>query len=414
MAGKFRKWALTSPDGIGDFLFRIPWLRAMEEAGWTLLLIGQAPVLEVARLAGLRFQGHELSENPYGKRVKISRVPFRSEIRTICNFAPDRIVFGPSHPTFLEEVLSESRLPGETWGFFVQGGPWFSESLKSPEAIARRFSHRVAIQASDPEPVRNAKAAMAMLGVPLHDRAFLFPEGSFPKSARSKGRVAVCAGRREGDYFTGWGEENWIPALRQLEATGLRFVFVGGHREAASHACIAQGLREPATHLDLTGKIPFVSGLLEILNGADAFVGKDGGILHLSAALGKPVVGVFGGGHWGRFLPHGTRAAVLSVKTPCRGCDWRCHLPRHLCVAGLAPGRLLEAWIHVSSPGPKDTLIMEEDLSPAHTEELILESHKKYPAMAHELKRSGERTLRGIHRLPWPLSAWIQKTLFDE
>jgi hypothetical protein len=116
-------------------------------------------------------------------------------------------------------------------------------------------------------------------------------------------------------------------------------------------------------------------------------------------------------GFLGRFFPQGTRAAVLSVKTPCRGCDWRCHLPRHLCVAGLAPGRLLEAWNHVSSPGPKDTLLMEEDLSPAHTEELIRESHKKFPALAHDLKRLGAQTRRGIHRLPWPLSVLVNKVL---
>lgn len=413
MAGKSQKWALTSPDGIGDFLFRVPWLKAMEDRGWDLLLLSQAPVLEVARLAGLRFRGHEISENPYGKRVKIARTPFRSEIRAIRNFTPERIVFGPSHPTFLEEVLSESRLPGETWGFLVQGGPWFSESLKTPEAIARRFARRVEILASDSEPVRNAKAAVAMLGEAPTDLAFEFPAGRILKSALSAGRVAVCAGRREGDYFPGWGDENWILALRQLEATGLRFVFLGGSREAASHARIVQGLCDPASHLDLTGTIPSVSGLLEILNGADAFVGKDGGILHLSAGLGKPVVAVFGGGHWGRFLPQGTRAAVLSVITPCRGCDWRCHLPRPLCVAGLPPGRLLEAWTHVSSPGSKDTRIMEEALSPAHTGELIRESHKKYPAMAHELKRSGARTLRGIHRLPWPLSTWVNRALSD-
>jgi glycosyltransferase involved in cell wall biosynthesis len=66
--------------------------------------------------------------------------------------------------------------------------------------------------------------------------------------------------------------------------------------------------------------------------------------MHLAAAAAVPVVAVFGGGHWPRFLPSSSTGAVHTQDLPCFGCGWRD------CVFGDAPcvGRVDEAQVRRS------------------------------------------------------------------
>ena len=103
------RWTLTSPDGIGDFLLRVPWIKEMERSGWQLQLVARQPTLEVAQLACINADFVCIEESPYGKDARRKRNPFAQEIARINKFAPDLVFFRPSHPTFLEEEFA-SRL----------------------------------------------------------------------------------------------------------------------------------------------------------------------------------------------------------------------------------------------------------------------------------------------------------------
>ena len=64
-----------------------------------------------------------------------------------------------------------------------------------------------------------------------------------------------------------------------------------------------------------------------------AYIGMDTGPMHLSAVLGRPTLGVFGGGHRAeRFLPVGRRAAAVYMPLGCYGCDWFCPFDSRLCI----------------------------------------------------------------------------------
>jgi hypothetical protein len=52
----------------------------------------------------------------------------------------------------------------------------------------------------------------------------------------------------------------------------------------------------------------------------------------VSAALGKPVLAVFGGGTWPRFLPAADPSVSISMGVPCVGCGWHCHLSESFCI----------------------------------------------------------------------------------
>lgn len=75
-----------------------------------------------------------------------------------------------------------------------------------------------------------------------------------------------------------------------------------------------------------------------------AYIGMDTGPMHIAAVLGRPTLGVFGGGHRAeRFLPVGRRAAAVRMQLGCYGCDWHCPFDSRLCIKELPEWPLCEA-----------------------------------------------------------------------
>jgi ADP-heptose:LPS heptosyltransferase len=73
--------------------------------------------------------------------------------------------------------------------------------------------------------------------------------------------------------------------------------------------------------LGKSGEIPLLAALL----GRTAlYLGNDTGPLHISNALGVPVVGIYGGGTFPRFLPSGNNSVGVVGDLPCFGCYWQC------------------------------------------------------------------------------------------
>jgi heptosyltransferase-2 len=67
-----------------------------------------------------------------------------------------------------------------------------------------------------------------------------------------------------------------------------------------------------------------------LLAQCDLFVGNDSGPMHIAAAVGTPVVAVFGPsniGAWGPYSPEGERSphTVVSRSLPCMPCFYRGH-----------------------------------------------------------------------------------------
>jgi len=116
--------------------------------------------------------------------------------------------------------------------------------------------------------------------------------------------VLVCPG-------AGWGAKCW-PAERYGEAAkamsvhGLRtFVNVGPGEEPLAREVEATSGGSAQTVVCSVGE------LISLTRRARLFIGGDTGPLHLAAALGLPVVGIFGPTDPARNGPYGTRSIVL-------------------------------------------------------------------------------------------------------
>lgn len=366
----------------------------MQEAGWDLLLVARKPTLDIARIAGLKGAVHVLSLSPYSKSARTLRNPFADVIAAIHTHQPELVFFAPSQPSFLEEELAGRLKNIRLGGFVLKERFWPGECLSNPIDIAKNYHLQIPVQNQESEPERNQKASHSLLGRTNTLQPFQFSQSSkmafrsrWKDSANPGDHVVVSPGYRKGDYFKGLGVNSWVRELRGLESEiEERFIFTGSQSEAESNHEIFQRLQK-RHHADLTGQLLEIEDLLAVLEAGKGYVGKDSGSMHLAAALGKPVLGVFGGGHWPRFLPVGTKACILTVSVPCRGCDWRCHLPEPLCVTDLPAGAVLEGWNTLKNLPDGHQKTMEYLPRPASAQMLIANPGTGFTEQCHVERR---------------------------
>ncbi len=119
------------------------------------------------------------------------------------------------------------------------------------------------------------------------------------------------------------------------EQAGLYPVFVGGVEETESVDKLTSQMSVPAAnlagHTD-TGQ------LLGVLARASLFIGQDSGPTHLSAALGRPTVAIFGPTDPRITRPLGESSAVVYKNLPCSPChEQAAECPDRKCLLSIKP-----------------------------------------------------------------------------
>jgi heptosyltransferase-2 len=146
-----------------------------------------------------------------------------------------------------------------------------------------------------------------------------------------------------------WPPERFAAVAAGLAAThGLRPVLVGSEGDRAATCAIETELdkiqdsgRRPAA-MNLAGRtdIPQLAGVLSL---CAAFVSNDSGAMHLAAAVGAPVVALFGPTDERVTAPVAVRARVLTADAWCRPCLLReCPLD-HRCMQGIGADTVASA-----------------------------------------------------------------------
>jgi heptosyltransferase-3 len=121
--------------------------------------------------------------------------------------------------------------------------------------------------------------------------------------------------------FRRWPAARFADVCRALERRGFAAVLVGGRDDrAVSQAVVeAAGLR-PERNLAGETDLPTAAAVLER---CALLVANDGGLMHLAAAQGTPVVGVFGPQTPHVFGPIGARSRALWKQRDCSPCEQR-------------------------------------------------------------------------------------------
>lgn len=135
-----------------------------------------------------------------------------------------------------------------------------------------------------------------------------------------------------------WTEDGLARLGDQMAGSlGLEVVFVGveGDRPLVSRICHRMGNRA----LNLAGRTD-IPGLMALLEMAWVVVSTDSGPMHMAAALGTPVVALFGPTAPWRTGPYGAKHKIVRVNLPCSPC-FRRRCSTRQCMHGIEPGEVL-------------------------------------------------------------------------
>ena len=140
-----------------------------------------------------------------------------------------------------------------------------------------------------------------------------------------------------------WPMESFAAVADRLHREGGRVVLIGGPDDRADAQAV-KSLAQSSSIIDLTGMTPL--GLLPaLLQSASAFVTNDSGPMHVAAAVGTPVVALFGPTSPVRTGPYGKHHRVLTHRVQCSPClSRRCvNAVERECLTGIEPALVVEA-----------------------------------------------------------------------
>jgi len=148
-------------------------------------------------------------------------------------------------------------------------------------------------------------------------------------------RVAVGAGASYGSAKC-WPPDRFAQALNAfLSHKDADVILFGTPAELPVSAAIAANLTKPP--IDLTGKTP-IADLPALLSQCHLFLGNDSGAMHVAAAVGLPVVAIFGPTDPEGTSPVTPRATIVQQKPYCSPCFLRRCPTDHRCMlAVIAP-----------------------------------------------------------------------------
>ncbi len=249
------------------------------------------------RLASAEFARAYVLPNSW----KSALVPFFARI-------PERIGYtGEARYFLLNRRLPDSRLPRLVDRYAALAGA-FPDPTPYPHLI------------STPEQQR---AARLQLGLPVDAAPAIF-----------------CPGAEYGPAKR-WPAHHFATLARSLAAPVW---LLGSEKDAPIGAEIAQ--LSGGAALNLCGRTTLEQAI-DLIAGARAVVSNDSGLMHIAAALDRPLVALYGSSSPGYTPPLSVRAKILTLGLPCSPCFKRtCPLPAPetlRCLEDLSPAQVFAA-----------------------------------------------------------------------
>jgi heptosyltransferase-2 len=138
-----------------------------------------------------------------------------------------------------------------------------------------------------------------------------------------------------------WAPERYAEVGDRMAAdTGARVAILGGAAERPVAEAIASAMQARAEILSGRTTLPELIGVLSRLS---LLVTNDSGPMHLAAALGVPVVAVFGPTDWRETAPVGARQRLVREDVSCAPCKLRECPIDHRCMRLVTAGRVASA-----------------------------------------------------------------------
>ncbi|GAC1431108.1 MAG: lipopolysaccharide heptosyltransferase II [Chloroflexota bacterium] len=191
----------------------------------------------------------------------------------------------------------------------------------------------------------------ALFGVPIADAALQFTPSAADDAEAARvwaqlsldhrgPAVALASGGGVNPGMTleakRWPAERYgALGARLVDSLGATLLLVGGPSDRPVHVRVTAAVGAPGAVYDLAGRLS-LGALGALLRRCDLFVGNDSAPMHVAAAVGCPVVALFGPTDPTMYAPYSARAIVVRA-------DASPDSPRIPTMEGIAVERVLEA-----------------------------------------------------------------------
>jgi heptosyltransferase-2 len=232
-------------------------------------------------------------------------------------------------------VLWRARVP-ERWGFATDGrGPLLTRRCRVPKSVRARSQ------------VYYYRAMLEGLGLATAvtpDASLACPPEWAERGEALLGDAGPWLGVNPGAFFGSakrWPAERFAAAADLVaRRLGAKVAIVGGPAERPLGQAVATLLRAPSRLL--AGETT-LAGLVGVLSRLRLLLTNDSGPMHLAAALGVPLVAVFGSTDWRETAPFSARAVVVREHVPCSPCLLRECPIDHRCMTRVSADRVSQA-----------------------------------------------------------------------
>ncbi len=382
-------------DTLGDLTLRQPLLSALLDGGLEVGVVVREAYAPLVPFLDPRLGVVTTDVDPYLPHADTGSKLEALE-STIASARPDLLVFSAYTRSFADEWLLR-RTSARTVAFrspalrSMRG--WLAPllpgvDLETPAVVGTS----VDVPEDAHEVERNAALGEAILGRPLPARD---PSITLPEAVRASaatrlaalglspgGYVFGCPGGTANHALKGWPPRSFAEQVVHLhQRHGLPVLLSGLESESERLQAVAQAAAErdvPVTvHVGDTDGLPMLLGLIAH---SRLYLGTDTGPMHFAAALDRPVVALFGGGHWPRFLPRARRAFVATQALPCFRCDWNCWLDQPYCILEVRPETVREGLDWILGPEPDERRVHEGDVLDDRTDRFLRSAYARRQA----------------------------------
>jgi glycosyltransferase involved in cell wall biosynthesis/ADP-heptose:LPS heptosyltransferase/SAM-dependent methyltransferase len=345
---------LSNPDTIGDMVLRQPLYQALADAGHQLMLIVRPSVMALVPFVAPGAQVIPLPMEVYRDDLHDHMDAFAGVFQQARAFTPDALVIAPYQWTQFEEKLAEE-LPGVR-RYGMSGRLYAGDPHAGPSPVSRMQLDVVAqVQEDQGEVEKYAALTAAIVQAPVQTGLpRLKPTDLSLDAAR---RVLQQLGLEPGKYWIAglagtlhvvlkqWMPQAWGAVLSHwANRYDRRFLMVGLPQERAVLDAIHGAMNGQSDRARVwTDEDAGLEQLLALTWLSAGYAGHDTGPMHIAAAMGKPVLAVFGGGTWPRFIPAVSPSCSITVGVPCAGCGWACTFPEPYCIRRITADKVIQA-----------------------------------------------------------------------
>jgi len=356
------------PDTFGDLVIfssaLAELISAWPHARHTLVVRPGYEALAPLMPAGLQWKTAKI--NPFKQSPAQCRSELDQLLAELEQLAPDVVVASTLSRTWLEAAVAAHFPKARRVALGQQEvDPLFATALRLERGVdvGNAFAESVPIDAGARDWENNHRLVSHLLGTPsvCASPVLRIPPSALQaahafigqKGLTAKAWAAVFPAGLANVPIKAWPADRFAEVIVGLQRDGLPVVVMGHVTEKplldqVEAEAVARGGTAPHRWLGADGELDQLGAMLSL---ARIYVGHDTGAMHIAAALGTPVVGIFGGGHWPRFRPVGRQVSAVVQPLPCFGCNWDCHFGSAPCVKTLPVEAVRTATHHLLAAG---------------------------------------------------------------